>query len=175
MACVPELLGVVKFNCDPEYHSGSVRKVRFGSLGRAPFTDYKDPLEWATVLDDATVDVEKIRTFELEADLPVPTWKEEDIGFGETRRTEGIQTLPFIIRDISPENYAFFQSVKKGVKGRGWYEDKTRMYSNGNVGLLMTMFVDFTIPTGGGLHTAIGRYEWDAEEVTLMIASPLAV
>ena len=159
------ILPIVSFDiCDPKVGFGEIETIMMSSGDADPFTDWTNLAEWTARVDNTDiVDTNKIRKFDVVADLPAAAADEIIISKGRKVYSPATHTINVDIDDITAENYEFARTTSCNVQFRVWFFTKSYMFG-GNDGILANVTLRPVIERGQkSINKLSGTITWEAQ------------
>lgn len=128
-------------------------------------TDWTDPVEWATLIDNTTTDNTKHKYLVGVGGVPVPEKDELELPKNRTRALDRTYSLSFSLRNLTDSHYDFMKALQCGWTGfKFWYETVGGRFFGGSVGIEPSKVdVDFPLSEGrDDYEEAILTIEWEA-------------
>lgn len=172
--CTSTLAPVEFDECAPETNGAQIAKIYVTNIGN-PLTDWTDPAEWATRLDNDALTASDILTLHVVGSKPVPTGTEKEISLG--RKVVGKKThiLNFKIDETNLVNHEFLRQNECGGSYLFWYETLEGKLFGSTDGIIASMLLDMNIAESADeLIVNEGKFEWKDKFTEERISSPLA-
>lgn len=160
-------------NCDPNVDFGEISHIYVTGQGQF-LSDWTDPTEWATRLDDATEDDEtKIRTLVVKGDLPPAESTEVEISNCRTYYSPKKFTINFDVDETNITNHDFMRQIECGGLFTIWFTSGQYMYG-GTRGIDVNIQMNANIGRGcQNLNLLSGMLKWQAKHSPEKIVNPL--
>lgn len=169
------ILPVVEFSeCAPQLLQAQVTKIYLANDGN-PLTNWEDPAEWATRIDNNSVDPTAIRELTVIGAMAAPSKTEKKISGGRRVYSPEEFTITGRIDDNSDTNYDFARATSCNRQYRMWYATLGGKLYGGNEGILVNFSAWEEIPEDD-LEYAIIAFElkWTLRGKPLRITNPIA-
>jgi len=167
-------LPAVEFDhCDPEVYFGEIAHIYVTGQGNG-LDDWTDPTEWASRLDDETLDDDDlIRTLIVSGDQPAAESTEHEISNCRIYYGEKKFIINFDIDETNITNHDFMRQIECGGLFTIWYATKNFMYG-GTDGVEVSISLNQVIPRGcRELNLLTGSVSWNAKHHPEKIVNPL--
>ena len=167
-------LPVVDFDhCDPNVDFGEISQVYVTGAGNG-LTDWTDPAEWATRLDDDTLnDDTKIRTLIVKGDQPPAESVEHEISDCRVFWGEKKFTINIDIDETNITNHDFMRQIECGGLFTIWYAAGQYLYG-GTAGIEATITLNNNITRGcTEMNLISGNIKWTNKFHPEKIENPL--
>jgi hypothetical protein len=171
--CATWLPAVDFDDCNPAVEFGEITHIYVTGLGNG-LVDWTDAAEWATRLDDDTLnDNTLIRTLIVKGDQPPAESTEYEISNCRVFWGEKKFTVNFDIDETNITNYDFMRQLECGGLFTVWYATDNYMYG-GTDGLDVTITLNNSITRGcQEMNLMTGNMKWNGKFHPEKIENPL--
>lgn len=172
--CRSELPQVAFSQCAPALLQAQVSVIYLANDG-FPLTDWTDPAEWATRVNNTSTDSNAIRQLTVIGSITKPNQTEKKISGGRTVYSPKEFTLTGRIDDNSDTNYDFMRGTSCNRQYRMWYGILGGKLHGGNEGILASVLAWQEVPEDDQEYATIGfEMKWRAKADPLRIDNPMA-
>ncbi len=168
-------LPVVSFSeCAPILLQAQVSDVYLANDGY-PLTDWTDPAEWATRINNSSTDASAIRAMTVIASIADPTVTEKKISHRRIVYSPQEFTITGNIDDNSDTNYDFMRATGCNRQYRMWYATLGGKLYGGNTGILTNLRMWEPIVEDDNEYAVLRlQLKWKSRFAPLRIDNPLA-
>jgi hypothetical protein len=172
--CTSELPVVEFSTCNPQLLQAQISVIYLANDGY-PLTNWEDPAEWASRIDNDSTDANAIRELIVIGSIAAPSQTEKKISGGRKVFTIPERTLTGRIDDNSDTNYDFARGTGCNRQYRTWYGTLGAKLYGGNTGILAN-FRAWEEIVEDELEYATINFEikWSSKFAPLRITNPIA-
>ena len=169
------ILPVVSFSeCAPVLLQAQVSDMYLANDGYT-LTDWTNPSEWATRIDNSSTNANAIRELTVIASIAAPTVTEKKISHGRLVYSPQEFTISGAIDDNSDTNYDAMRATGCNRQYRMWYATLGGKLYGGNTGILVNLRMWEEIPESDDEYASIKlQAKWKAAFAPLRIDNPIA-
>lgn len=169
------LIPEVDFNsCNPKVFFGEIEKIYLAALDFTGFTDFTDPTEWATAIDNtSSATVDNVRELTVSADLPAAEADVVEISNRRKVHTPSTFTINVTIDDVSETNYELMLWTECNTRVKVWFATKDHLYG-GNAGVEADIMLRPVIERGvKSMQRLEGTITWESVHSPVRCDNPL--
>ncbi|TXH47173.1 MAG: hypothetical protein E6Q97_27840 [Desulfurellales bacterium] len=169
------VLPTVEFStCNPQLLQAQISVIYLANDGY-PLTNWEDPAEWASRINNSSADANAIRELIVIGSIAAPSQTEKKISGGRKIFSPAEYTLTGRIDDNSDTNYDFMRGTGCNRQYRMWYGTLGAKLYGGNTGILVN-FRGWEEIVEDDLEYATLNFEvkWTSRLSPLRITNPIA-